>query len=210
MKKILKLFSIASLGFIFTTAHADDSAQTLSRLLDTTESMQASFKESVMNKKGRAISQAEGKMSLKRPGKFRWEVTAPNAQLIVTNGKKLWVYDRDLEQVTVHSLANDSSEAPAFLLSHSGTSVTDKFQVKIKQDAGLQWFLLTPKDSNSMFTLIELGFANQEIKKMQLRDHLGNVTEIDFSRINLNENLADNLFLFTAPKGVDVLDETKR
>ncbi len=210
MKYPLKIFFLLLTILFFNNSYADDATQQLTQLLDRIQTMQANFTETVLNKHGQAISESTGKMALERPGKFRWDVKQPNAQLIVTNGKKLWIYDRDLEQVSIRSLEKEPGEAPALLLSRSDTSLINKFHIKISQDGqGMQWFTLVPKDSSDMFTSIKLGFLKQHLQQMQLNDHLGNKTNIAFSNITTDVNLSANTFSFTPPRNVDVLDETK-
>ena len=152
-------------------------------------------------------------MVLQRPGKFRWQITRPNNQLIVTNGSKLWIYDPDLQQVTIRMLGKEAGEVPALLLSNPTTTLARNFDVKRtdKNGSGLQWFVLTPRDRGSMFQAIQSGFANNAIQQMLLQDHLGQTTQIQFNRIVMNASLpSSSLFNFTPPGRVDVIDETTR
>src|SRR5437660_1200886 len=104
-KKILILF------FFSLPLYANPSDD-LIQLLNNIHTMQATFKQTVLDTKGKILSRSEGKMSLQRPGQFRWDVLRPNRQLIVTNGQKIWIYDVDLEQVTVRYLTHEAGEAP--------------------------------------------------------------------------------------------------
>ncbi len=171
--------------------------------------MQADFAQVVTDTKGKMLNRSQGKMSLERPGKFRWQVMQPNSQLIVTNGKKVWIYDADLEQVTVRYLGKEAGEAPALLLSNTNETLSKDFHVQETDRAGMQWFTLSPQNKNSMFETIQLGFLNQQIKQMRLQDHLGHVTAIQFNRIQMNNDLSASLFRFKMPAKVDLIDETK-
>lgn len=208
MHRLLSLISIIFLASFFSCVYADSASDTLTQLLNNIHTMQANFTETVKDTKGKTLNQLEGKMSLQRPGQFRWDVTAPNRQLIVTNGKKIWIYDTDLQQVTIRYFGKDAGEAPALLLSHSNETLTKDFQVNTQNNSST--FLLKPKDKSSMFESIQLAFANQEIKEMQLQDHLGHITVIQFNRIVMNNQLPPSLFDFKKPANVDVIDETRQ
>ncbi len=210
MNRLLK-YIVGIFIFIFASSvYATPASDTLTQLLNQIRTMQADFVEVVKDTKGKTLDRSQGKMSLERPGKFRWDVAQPNPQLIVTNGKKIWIYDADLEQVTIRYLDKTAGEAPALLLSNSNETLTRDFQVDALNNSDMQWFLLIPKDKSSMFESIKLGFENQQIRQMQLQDHLGHVTLIQFNRVTMNTSLSPTLFYFKTPAKVDVIDETRR
>lgn len=214
MQLFKKIFCLLpALFLIFASqVYADSATETLSQLLKNMHSMQADFSQTVVDKRGKALQKATGHMSLQRPSQFRWEVMQPNHQLIVTNGKRLWIYDPDLEQVTIRTLVKAAGETPAMLLSDKDLSLTKEFAVQPmdKPSSSLKWFVLTPKDKGSMISSLQLAFENQEIRQMQLQDHLGHSTLIEFSNIKFNSPLAASLFNFKPPANIDVIDETKR
>lgn len=207
MKKLILL-----LLFFFTSlAFAQDPSADLTQLLKNMRSMKADFTETLVSKNGKVLQKLTGQMAFQRPGQFRWEVQKPTKQLIVTNGKRLWIYEPELEQVTIRSLSKAAGETPALLLSDADLSLTKEFKITASSDdSSLQWFALTPKDNSSMIALLKLGFANSEIQQMQIRDHLGHVTQITFTHIQPNISLQDSLFKFRPPARVDVIDETKK
>ena len=191
-------------------AAASDS-ETLSTLLKNMHTMQADFTQVIINKNGKALQTSTGRMYLQRPSQFRWDVASPNKQLIITNGKRLWIYDPDLEQVTIRSLVKAAGETPALLLSDESLSIGKEFTVStINNSSSLQWFMLIPKDESSMISRLKLGFANNQIQEMQLQDHIGHTTHIYFTRVKFNTPLASSLFTFKPPANVDIIDETKR
>ncbi len=204
MKHFFKKF--VSLFFLFTSAIASEPSDELIQLLNNIHTMQANFNQTVSDTKGKILNRSQGQMSLQRPGKFRWDVLRPNRQLIITDGRKLWVYDVDLEQVTVRHFSHEAGEAPALLLSDTNTKLAEDFNVRAVNHT----FILTPKDKSSMFESIKLGFVNQQIRDMQLQDHLGHVTSIQFNHVIINTSLSPTLFNFKAPAKVDVIDETRR
>jgi len=210
MHYLIKCMYISVLFGLFSLVYANSASDTLTGLLNNIRTMQANFSETVKDTKGKTLNQSQGKMSLERPGHFRWDVTQPNPQLVVTNGKKIWVYDADLEQVTIRYLQKESGEVPALLLSNTNETLEKDFRVDMTNEADTQWFLLTPKDKSSLFELIKLGFKNRQITQMQLQDHLGHVTLIQFNHIVVNNNLSPALFNFKAPAHVDVIDEVRQ
>lgn len=193
--------------------YADDtSAKDLSALLTKLNAIKADFTQIITDKNAKQIQQSVGQMYMQRPGKFRWDVKKPSKQLVVTNGKKIWIYDPDLEQVTIRALTKEVGESPAMLLTNPSTTIEKDYQVQsIKASAkDLQWFSLIPKNQNSMFAKIKLGFNKNEIREMELQDHIGHTTSIAFYNINMNPSLPENIFSFKPPAHVDVIDETKR
>lgn len=208
---MLRKFLLTVCFIMFTNAYADSASDTLSTLLKNMHGMQANFKQTIVDKKGKAVQQSSGRMSLQRPGQFRWDVMRPVKQLIVTNGKRLWIFEPDLEQVTIRALSKTAGETPAMLLSDENLSLSKEFIVKTYPSTDkLQWFSLTPKDKSAVIATLKLGFADQVIQQMQLKDHLGHITQIEFSNVKLNPSLSANLFEFKPPAKVDVIDETRR
>lgn len=209
-RRLIKFIFAVMLMSCFSYVHAASAGDDLTQLLNNIRTMQANFTEVVKDTKGKILNRYQGKMSLERPGKFRWDATQPNRQLIVTNNKKIWIYDADLEQLTIRYLGKEAGEAPALLLSNTNDTLTKDFSVESTNNSGVQWFLLKPKDKSSMFESIKIGFQHQQIQQMQLQDHLGHVTAIEFSHVVMNAQLSASLFNFKAPPHVDVIDETRR
>jgi outer membrane lipoprotein carrier protein len=129
-------------------------------------------------------------------------------QTIVADGKKLWLYDPDLEQVTVRSLEQGLGATPAMLLSGSG-KVGDAFTAgPVEQQKGVTWSRLVPKQKGSDFERVSLGFdARNELAAMELVDKLGQTTTIEFAQVKRGAALDDSLFRFVPPKGADVIGE---
>jgi outer membrane lipoprotein carrier protein len=192
-------------------AHADTANTDLGKLLSGVQTMQANFTQTVYDNRGKTIQKSYGHMSMERPGKFRWEVTKPIPQLIIANGSKLWIYDPDLEQVTIRSLKKSAGDAPALLLSHVNTTIEKDYAVKklTNADVNKQSFSLIPKQADNMFERVKMSFANGQISEMDLVDHLGHTTHIQFKDIHSNLKLASSLFVFKAAANIDVIDETK-
>jgi outer membrane lipoprotein carrier protein len=212
MVKIMK--RIILLAFFIgmqTNGYAQDATDELNQLLAETHTMRADFSQTISDKTAKQLQSATGKMALERPGKFRWEVLEPTAQLVVANGQRLWIYDPDLEQVTIRLISKEMGETPALLLSNTEVTLAKNFTVRENDDdvANTQWFTLTPKSQNSMLAMIKLGFVKKRISTMVLEDHLGHTTIIEFKNVHVNSDLALSLFKFRPPANVDVIDETQ-
>ena len=203
------------LKFLFTTvlfcaaanAHAGAVDQ-LKAFISGTRSAQAEFTQTVLDGKGHKMQTASGTMRFVRPGKFRWEYRKPYEQLIVGDGEKFWLYDADLEQVTVRKLDAALGSSPAALL--SGNNEIERNFVLAESSAkdGLSWLSAKPKSSETNFAAIRMGFnGRSELVTMELDDAFGNTTVLRFSRLQRNPSLAPSLFKFIPPKGVDVLGE---
>jgi outer membrane lipoprotein carrier protein len=195
-------------------AQAISPVNELTDYLNAMRTMKANFIQITYDNHHKPIQQSYGQMALHRPGQFRWQVIKPIPQLIIANKSRLWIYDEDLEQVTIRSLKHAAGETPGLLLSHTNTNLNENFNITLSDKSSgtsgnRQWFLLTPKKSDNMFASIQLGFMKGHIQEMRLSDHLGHVTHIIFKNTVLNNLLPYSLFIFNPPVHVDVIDETK-
>ena len=202
--KILFLWGLVSSAF---ATPGDD----LSVLLNGVQSMRANFNQTVYDNHGKAVQQSTGQMSMQRPNRFRWQVKKPIPQLIIANGDRLWIYDPDLEQVTIRTIKKAAGDTPALLLSHKATVLDKDFTVHEKpaQQAGWRWFTLVPKSSDNIAS-VQMGFNNNQFQEMRLEDHLGHLTGIKFNHIETNVNVPASQFIFKPPANIDIIDETKQ
>ena len=167
-------------------------------------SFRAEFRQTVTDSGGQQTESAEGTVALARPGKFRWDYRTP-PQLIVSDGVTVWLYDEDLAQVTVRPAAEALIGTPALLLS-GRADFRSEFQVTDGgSEDGLAWSRLEPRDAESDFRELRVGIAAGELRRMVLVDRLGQVTRLDFDRIERNPDLDPTGFSFTPPPGVDVV-----
>lgn len=188
-------------------AHAGG-IEKLKEFIASTRSAQANFTQVVLDQGGKRIQNASGVMQFVRPGKFRWTYQKPYEQLIVGDGAKFWLYDVDLNQVTVKKLDAALGSSPAALLSGSN-EIERGFALKESgsQD-GLDWLQATPKAQDSSFNSILMAFnAQAELVVMELNDQFGHKTVLRFSGLKRNPQLSPQLFKFEPPKGADVLSE---
>lgn len=206
--KYLKAAALTiSLFFCLPIAKADSAAaQDLANLLENFQSMKANFEQVIYDQKQRPLQKNVGNMALKRPNKFRWEVKRPTPQLLLTDGSHFWIYDIDLEQATQQKADSHNSSSPASLLSGSVNDLEKRFNVSyVKKSGNGKWFKLVPADQDDMFQWVELGFENGQLSGMRLSDKLGALSSFTFSNVQINPQLSADLFVFKAPKGVELI-----
>lgn len=202
-----KQLIIGSLMFLAPFVANAGGVESLRSFIDGTVSMRAQFHQTIMDNKGRKIQEVNGSMQLERPGKFRWDYSKPYIQQIVGDGKQVWLYDPDLNQVTVRELSKALGSSPAALLAGS-KEIEKNFDLKDESRQGeLDWVLATPKANESGFEKVYLGFRKDTIQEMELHDSFGNVTVIAFSKLERNPRIAANTFYFRPPSGADVVGE---
>lgn len=197
---------------VHTRAAADDAPQ-LAKLLDGMTTLTAEFEQTVTNRFGDVLQAATGRMHLKRPMRLRWELDEPYPQLVVTNGETLWVYDPDLEQVTVQPLAEALSGSPAVFLTGTVADLRRNFTVVATEapEAGGSRFELTPVDPNAVYGELALTFAaDGSLSGIDIADHLEQLTRVAFTTRDLSPMLESTLFEFTIPTGVDVIGDVSR
>jgi len=199
----------ADAGANAAAAHAPDATArglaTLDAFLSGVMSFTADFTQETYGADGRVVETDTGTLSLARPNRFRWSQTAPSELVVVADGKKLWTYDVELAQVTVAPLDDTVASSPAMLLS-GGRDVRDGFEV-VQTDArdGLDWVKLVPKTRGSDFTSMSIGFDGKSPRRLELVDNLNHVIRIALANVAVNPELADAVFEFKVPAGVDVI-----
>ena len=184
-----------------------DSIEELKTLLRETLTARGHFAQIVLDKDLKVLQQSAGNMAFSRPGRFRWEYREPYVQVIVGDGSRLWIYDQDLNQVTVRRLEGALGSSPAALLAGSSEIERGYTLSKAGTGQGLDWLEAVPKARDTVFQSIRLGFNKAGLEAMELRDQFGQVTVIKFSGMQRNEELSPDLFQFTPPAGADVINE---
>jgi len=173
----------------------------------STQSARAEFEQRVLDRNGKLVQQAQGSFVFQRPGKFRWVYAKPADQVIVGDGARVWIHDRDLNQVTVRRLSKALGSTPAALLAGS-SDVEKAFELS---DAGtrdgLEWLEAKPRDADAGFERIRMGFSATGLEAMELRDNFGQTTRLRFMNLQRNPKVDPAEFRFEPPKGADVLGE---
>ena len=206
MKFGLKTLLTVTILLVSPWVHAGAIDQ-LHRFLESTRTLKAEFAQIVIAKNGRKPQQSSGIVSISRPGKLRWEILKPYPQLVVGDGEKIWIYDQELQQVTIRKAGQAISGSPAALLA-GNNDLEKNFNLKEAGNAeGMAWVEAVPKNNESGFERVRLGFFGADLKAMELNDSFGQTTQVSFSKIERNPVLPANNFKFTAPAGVDVVGE---
>lgn len=199
---------VFSLFLLLPLAQAKDAdVEKLTGYLNRLQTMQATFTQKTFDRKGvRVLQENYGSMIFKKPGLFRWSVEKPIQQLIVTNGHKLWVYDIDLEQVSVQEIKKDQHDKPAMVLLSNPDKLQKQFYIRqFKDHKPGEWFELTPKKNESQFVKMALYFEKGHLQQLQFEDAAGQLSDIGFTRIKRNLTVSNKTFDFTPPKGVDIV-----
>jgi outer membrane lipoprotein carrier protein len=179
----------------------------LHQFLESTRTLRADFAQTVVARNGRQGQVSSGVMIISRPGKFRWQIDKPYAQLLVGDGEKIWIHDPDLRQVTVRKAGPTLGGTPAALLAGDSRIEKDFSLREAGERDGLEWVEAVPKAADSGFEKVSLGFAGDELRAMILLDSLGQTSSLVFAAIERNPQLAPSLFRFTPPANTDVIGE---
>ena len=180
----------------------------LKMFLSEFDSMQANFSQTLLNENGEQLEKTSGTLYLQQPGKFHWQYKEPYVQEIISNGEVLWIYDEDLEQLTIRNIDRDTIEkTPAAIILGDSRLEKHFVQVDMGNIDGFDWIELTPRDLEAQYKNIRIGFDRRRLGMMIIADNLGQTTRIDFNEVNKNTALSSKLFEFEIPDDVDVIDE---
>lgn len=206
MKRKLNLFlawAFFASGFfsMFAQAESDFIAR-----LESIQTLGGEFSQTITDAEGEEVAEkTTGKFTLQRPGKFYWETFPPYQQIVVGNEAGLYLYDPDLEQVTIYG-REEFLNSPAAVLSGDAASITRKYSIKSDGDKKKQSYILSEKDAtNKSFDTLTFVFKKNELISLELKDQLGQLTSIVFNDVTLNEPVDKSLFVFVAPDDVDVI-----
>lgn len=191
---------------------ADDGVAQLQRFVTSTPQASGRFTQTLVKEGGALARPSSGTFAYARPGRFRWDIQKPYEQLIVTDGKKLYFYDKDLQQVTIKPVAEGLSTTPAALLFGGGdidrafTLVNEAANSSSNSAAGeLAWVIATPRTGEAGFERLRIGMRGGQPARMEVIDAFGQQSRFEFDGIDPKASLGDDLFRFTPPPGVDVV-----
>ena len=201
-------FAASALGLMIApTVWADEAAQRLSERLEPLETYQATFEQRILDGGGERLQEANGEMWLSRPGLLRWKVEAPYAQTVVSDGDEVYLYDPDLEQVTVQQVDDRVTHTPAMLLSGNIEDLAQSYDIFHEQESEEDVFTLIPLSDETLFEELSLTFNGETLTELWMTDSTGQRTAIAFSNIRQNDAIDDERFTFDIPDGVDVIRE---
>ena len=204
MNKLFFVFLMLSLN-VFAEGISD-----LNAFVNNVSSMSSEFSQVVLDKKGSKLQDVEGVMLFKRPNKFRWDYLKPYQNQIISDGDRLYMYDQDLRQVSINSIAKVGGSTPLLII--AGKNIEKYFTLKnIESQAGdessqnIKWVEAIPKEEGAGFSKVMLGLTENKLSVMKIVDAFEHITTISFKNAKYNVSLSDNDFLFKLPNGVDVV-----
>lgn len=186
----------------FSATPAQDALQSF---VNRVETLSAKFEQVQKDEQGELLQTSSGRLWLSRPGKFRWSYEKPYEQLMVCDGKTLWLFDPDLAQVTVRPAGATLHGTPAQLLSDRAALEKHFKVVDAGMDGKSRRVRLLPKNKDSDFQSVELWLKDGVPQRMRFQDPLGGSSDVSFSDIKANTVLETGLFTFEVPKGVEVI-----
>jgi len=199
------LTALALGALALTPSWAWGAGEVLKDYLKGLTTLSSDFDQVTFNADHSAMTESGGVFYIKRPGKFRWEYRKPGEQIIVADGKRVYVYDVELEQVSHQDEAKALAGTPALLLADDGP-IEGEFRVKDLPAAdGMSWVELTPKATDTEVQQIRIGFEGKELRTLLMEDSFGQMTRLSFSHTERNPSLADDLFRLEPNKATDVL-----
>jgi len=205
MRKLILLIAlslVASAAFAATGARAR-----LDAFANRLHSLRGNFSQTVYDAHGNVTGSSHGTLALQAPRLFRWQVTEPYQQLIVADGKKVWVYEPDLQQVTVRDQGTEEAHSPLTVLTDLSQLDSEFKATDAGTRDGLEWLRLVSRSKDPQFEYADIGFDASGPRRMIFKDTLGNRTEIAFSGWERNPGLPASTFTFVPPKGTDVVGE---
>ncbi len=205
---IMRIINLFALLLFATAAYAESSDEDLlKRFLGKMQTLEANFKQTLVDDQGVELESTSGVVFLDRPDKFRWDYKIPYAQTIVTNGELLWFYDEDLEQVTIKDVSTSIENTPAAIFGSYEDLDTQFIIIALGNIEEYDWVELTPRDIESQYNSIRLGFDKDKLGMMVMFDNLGQITRIDFTDEVLNKKIDGSMFNFELPQGIDIIDD---
>jgi outer membrane lipoprotein carrier protein len=204
----LRVF-LASLCVLCAIASKADATaiDRLEQFMSRTQSARGEFEQRIYDRNRRLIQQSSGTLAFLRPGKFRWSYAKPYPQLIVGDGERIWIYDEDLKQVTVRKLDAALGATPAALLAGNNDAMK-AFDLRDEgREAGLEWLSATPRNKETNFERIRMGFGATGLERMELTDAFGQTTDLRFIALDRTPGIDPGLFRFVPPPGADVIGD---
>lgn len=205
MTRLTRGVVIAALLLSSSLLHAGVALEQLESFIQDVDSFEANFEQTLYDSDSEPLQKSIGSIQIKRPGKFVWTYFSPEEQRIVADGARIWMYDKELEQVTVNTISDRIAGTPLVLLMRAAP-LEESFDIEELGSAdGVNWVELTPKVDSSDFEQIFIGLNADGLAAMELRDNFGQATQIIFSDFKAGVEFSDAFFEFIVPEGVDVI-----
>ena len=217
---------VASVSLVSAAPAQNDAVAALRAFVKDVQSAQGTFVQTVTSPDGKRTRKSEGTLAFQRPDRFRFVYTKPTEQVIVGDGKKVWLYDADLNQVTVRPMTQAVGATPAallaggaldkdFVLSNVTTSdapasssgAATAAPTAQQATSGLKWVEARPRNKDGQFQSVRVGFRQGQLAELEILDSFGQRSRLTFTQFDPRARLASDQFQFTPPKGADVLDQ---
>lgn len=184
--------------------------QELEAILLQTRTFSARVEQLFVDQDSRELQETSARLLMAKPAKFSWEVTAPYAELMVTDGTLIWRYEPDLDQVSIQHFNDELDRTPIMLLNGDAESIASAYDVSsvTMDEVQLKRFILQPRNPGSLFERMALTFSNNDLVEMQFEDSRGQQTSLSFHDIERNAHIDPESFHFTPPAGVEIIDTT--
>jgi outer membrane lipoprotein carrier protein len=183
-----------------------DALDTLKAFVRDARTGQANFTQTVTSPDGARKKSSSGSFEFARPNRFRFAYTKPFEQLIVADGQKVWIYDRDLNQVSSRKIAQVLGATPAALL--AGGSLDQDFELRAAPDrGGLAWVEARPRARDSALQAVQIGFHGQDLAAIDIVDGFGQTSQLRFDGMATNITFAPERFRFVVPPGADLIEQ---
>jgi len=185
------------------------SLERFSEFINQTLTAKGDFEQKIFDRNRKLLQESRGTLAFSRPGKFRWSYAKPYPQLIVGDGSRVWIYDEDLNQVTVRKLDQALGSTPAALLAGNNEAMRAFRLSDQGVKDGLEWLEALPRNKEGNFERIRMGFGSAGLQVMELVDNFGQTTVLRFTSLQSNPRLDAGLFRFSPPKGADVIGDSQ-
>jgi len=183
----------------------DDGARLVAKFVNEMSTLQGRFEQSMLDADGEVVERTSGTLQIRRPGQFRWSYSTPYEQVLVADGLNIWSYDVDLAQVTVKPQQEALADTPAMLLSGAQDALQQFNHDGSFVEAGTTWVQLSPKNTESGFLRVELGFKSDTLQRMVFHDNLKQITLVALYDVVVDAPITADQFRFTIPDDVDVV-----
>lgn len=215
-QRLIQRIGLATSLLLSTSAVFANGADTkqLVQALEQLHSFKADYTQTLSDKSGKVLQSLNGYLVISKPNKVFWLSRDPFPQQVISNGKKIWIYDQDLDQVTVKRFTGDYASTPALLFSGDTEKLTENFTVgtlELKESSNNEkGYSLTPKNTGGLFARLDIVINQaQQPVRLKMHDELGQITQIEFAQFKPNYAAKASLFDFVAPEGVDVLYDAR-
>lgn len=205
MKRRLSLCALLLVGQLAQGADEDPGRKYVDNFVADVVTFQGNFEQALMDADGQVIDKTTGTLEIQRPGQFRWSYIEPYEQWLVADGLNVWSYDVDLAQVTVKPQASALANTPALLLGGSANALEQFTYEESYVEADTTWVRLTPRNTESGFERVELGFRDGTLHRMVFFDNLEQTTLVALSEVSVNLPIDADRFNFVVPEDVDVV-----